>query len=72
MSARSVLVSLLAMLVSGCGVFHRLFVLAEVMMMGGLMVMMGGCVVMSGGLVMMLTCRMLRGLCHAVFLPTSP
>ncbi len=71
-SSRSVFVSLLAMFVSGCGVLLRLFVLAEVMMMGGLMVMMGRSVVMSGGLMMMLTCRRLRGLSHGIFLPTSP
>jgi predicted MFS family arabinose efflux permease len=42
------------------------------MMMGGLMMMVGGRVVMSGRLMMMLTGRMLWGLCHGVFLPTSP
>ena len=39
-----VLVSLLAMLVSRVGVLLRVFVLAEVMMMGGLMMMMRGSV----------------------------
>ena len=63
------LVSLLAMFVSRFGVLLRLFVLAKVMMMGGLMMMMGGGVVMSGGLMMMLTGRMLRGLCHGAFPP---
>ncbi len=72
MGGRGALVRLLAMFVSRFGVLLRLFVLAEIMMMGGLMVMMGGCVVMSGCLMMMLTGRMLRGLCHCVFLPTSP
>ncbi len=71
-SSRGVLVCLLAMLVSRFSVLHCLFVLAEIMMMGGLMVMMGGCVVMSGRLMMMLTGRMLRGFCHGVFLPTGP
>ena len=47
---RGVLVSLLAMFVSRFGVLLRVFVLAEVMVMGGLMMMMRGSVVMSGGL----------------------
>jgi hypothetical protein len=38
----------------------RLFVLAEFVMMGRLMVMMRGGVVVSGGVVVMLTRRMLR------------
>ena len=62
---RAVLVSLLAVLVSHFGVFLRLFVLAKIVMMGGLMMMVGGRVVMSGCLMMMLTGRMLWGLCHA-------
>jgi hypothetical protein len=70
-SGRGVLVSLLAMFVSRFGMSLRVFVLAEVMMMGGLMVMMGGSVVISRGLMMMLTGRMLRGLCHGAFLPTG-
>jgi hypothetical protein len=61
---RGVLVPLLAMFVSRFCVLLRLFVLAEVMMMGGLMMMMGGSVVISCGLMMVLTCRMLWGLCH--------
>ena len=65
-SSRGVLVCLLPMLVSRFGVLLCLFVLAEIMMMGGLMVMMGGCMVMSGRLKMMLTGRMLRGFCHGV------
>jgi hypothetical protein len=69
---RAVLVSMLAMLVRRFGVLLRLLVLAKVMMMGGLVMMMGGGVVMSGGLMMMLARRMLRGLCHDVFLPTGP
>jgi hypothetical protein len=63
-SGRGVLVSLLAMFVSRFGMPLRVFVLADVMMMGGLMMMMGGSVVISRGLMMMLTGRMLRGLCH--------
>ena len=52
------------MFVSRVGVLLPLFVLAEIVMMGGLMMMMCGCVVMSRRLMMMLTGRMLRGLCH--------
>ena len=65
------LVSLLAMFVSRFGVLLRLFVLAEVMMMGGLMMMMGGSVVMTGRLMVILTGRMLRGLCPLRILPTG-
>ena len=65
---RGMLVCLLAMFVSRVGVLLRLFVLTKIMMVGGLM-MMRGSVVMSGGLMMMLTCRMLRGLCHGVVPP---
>ena len=68
---RRVLVCLLAMFVSRFSI-SRLFVLAKIMMMGGLMMMVRGRVVMSGCLMMMLTGRMLWGLCHGVFLPTSP
>jgi hypothetical protein len=57
---RGVLVSLLTVLVSRFGVLLRLFVLAEIVMMGGLMMMMGRGVVMCGGLMMMLAGRMLR------------
>ena len=67
-SGRGVLMSLLAVFVRGLRVFLRLLVLAEVVMMGGLMVMMRGGVVMSGGLMMMLARRMLR-LCHGVVPP---
>jgi hypothetical protein len=66
---RGVLVSLLAVLVSRFGVLLRLFVLAEVVMMGGLMMMMGRGVVMCGGLMMMLAGCMLRGLCHGASPP---
>ena len=58
------LVCLLTMSVGRFGVLVRLFVLAKIMMMGGLMMMVGGRVVMSGCLMMMLAGRMLRGLCH--------
>ena len=68
MGGRRVLVCLLAMFVSRFGVLFRLFVLAKIMMMGGLMMMVRGRVVMSGCLMMMLTGRMLWGLCHGVFL----
>ncbi|WP_422311277.1 hypothetical protein [Roseiarcus sp.] len=51
------------------GVRLGLFVLAEIVMMGGLIMMMGRGVVMSGGLMMMLAGRMLRGFCHGVFPP---
>ena len=54
----------LAMFVSRSGVFLRLFVLAEIVMMGRLMVMMRGGVVVSGRLVVMLTRWMLWCLCH--------
>jgi hypothetical protein len=64
-----VLVCVLAVLVGRFGVLLRLFVLAEIVMMGGLMMMMGRGVVMSGGLMMMLTGGMLRGLCHGAFPP---
>jgi hypothetical protein len=68
-SGRGVLVSLLAMFVSRFGVLLRVFVLADVMVMGGLMMMMRGSVVMSGSLMMMLTGQMLRGLCHSAIPP---
>jgi hypothetical protein len=68
-SGRGVLVSLLAMFMSRFGVIFRVFVLAKVMMMRGLMMMMRGGVVMRGGLMMMLTGWMLRGLCHGATPP---
>jgi hypothetical protein len=49
------------MFVSRFGVLLRLFMLANIMVMGGLMMMVSGGVVMSGGLMMMLAGRML---CH--------
>jgi hypothetical protein len=66
---RAVLVTVLAVLVSHFGVFLRLFVLAKIVMMGGLMMMVGGSVVVSRGLMMMLTGWMLGGLCHGAFPP---
>jgi hypothetical protein len=50
----------LAMFVSGGCVLLRIFMLAEIVMMGRLMVMMRGGVVVSGRLVVRLTGRMLR------------
>lgn len=54
------LVGKLAMLKSCNCMLLCLFMLAEIVMMGGLMVMMGGRVVVGGGVVVMLTCRVLR------------
>jgi hypothetical protein len=54
----------LAMFKSRSCVLLRLFVLAEIVMMGRLKVMMRGSVVVSGRLKVVLTCRMLRCLCH--------
>ena len=62
-SGRRVLVPLLAMLMRGLGVLLRLLVLADFMVMGGLMVMMGGGMVMGGCLQVMLAGRVL-GFCH--------
>ena len=62
-SGRRVLVPLLAMLMRGLGVLLRLLVLAEFIVMGGLVVMMGGGMVMGGCLQMMLAGRVL-GFCH--------
>jgi hypothetical protein len=60
-----------AMFVSGLGMRLRLILLANLVMMGGLMMMVGRSVMKSGGLMMMLNSRMLRRLCHAVFLPNQ-
>ena len=54
------------MFVSRSCVLLGFFVLAERVMMLGLMMMVGGCVVVSGRELMMLTSRMLRCLCHAL------
>jgi hypothetical protein len=58
--SRGMFVGELAMFVSRGRMLLRVVVLAEVVMMGRLMVMMCGGVVVSGRLVMMLTRRMLR------------
>jgi|SRR5208337_1226082 len=60
--------SLLAMLASRFGMLLRLFMLAKIVKMGGLMMVMCGRVVVCGGLMMMLTRRMLR-LCHGAIPP---
>ena len=66
--SRSMFVRELAMFDGRSCMLLRLFVLAEIVMMGRLMVMMRGGVVVSGRLVMMLTRRMLRWLCHLWYL----
>jgi hypothetical protein len=58
--SRGMFVGKLAMVVSRSGVLLRLFVLAEFVMMGRLMVMMRCRVVMTGRLKVMLTGRMLK------------
>jgi hypothetical protein len=60
LSSRGMFVGELAMFVSGGCVLLRIFMLAEIVMMGRLMVMMRGGVVVSGRLVVRLTGRMLR------------
>ena len=60
------------MFVSSVGMLFRLFFLAKLVMMGGLVMMMGGSVMVSGGLKMMLTGRMFGRLCHVVFLHNQP
>ena len=62
--SRGMFVGKLAMFESRSGVILRLFVLADIVMMGRLVVMMRGSVVVSGRLMVMLTRRMLRCLCH--------
>jgi hypothetical protein len=54
------------MLVGRVGVLLRLFVLAKIVMVGGLVMMMGSSMMMRGGLMMMLSSRMPS---HGVFLP---
>jgi hypothetical protein len=61
--------TLLAMFESGNRMLLRLFVLTEIVMMGGLMMMMGGRVLMSGSLMVMFMSRMLRGFCHSAIPP---
>ena len=58
--SRGMFVGELAMFVGRGCVLLRVFVLAEIVMMGRLMVMMRGGVVVSGRLMVMLTRRMLR------------
>ena len=67
-SGRGVLVALLAMFVSRVGVLLRLFVFSKIVMVCGLMMMMRGCVMIRSGLMMVITRRVLRGLCHGIFL----
>jgi hypothetical protein len=63
--SRGMFVGKLAMFESRRCVILRLFVLADIVMMGRLVVMMRGSVVVSGRQMVMLTRRMLRCLCHA-------
>jgi hypothetical protein len=58
--SRGMLVGELAMFVSRGSVLLGVFVLAEIVMMGRLMVMMRGGMMVSGRLVVRLTRRMLR------------
>jgi hypothetical protein len=58
--SRGMFVGELAMFMSRGRVLLRVVVLAEIVMMGRLMVMMRGGVVVSGRLMVMLTRRMLR------------
>lgn len=58
--SRGMFVGLFAMFVSRSCMLLGVFVFAEIVMMGRLMVMMRGGVVVSGRLMMMLTRRMLR------------
>jgi len=62
--SRGMFVSELAMCEGRSCVLLRLFVLAEIVMMGRLMVMVRGSVVVSGRLMVMLTRWMLQYLCH--------
>jgi len=66
--SRGVFVSKLAMLMSRSCVLFGFVVLAERVVMLGLMMMMRCGVVVSGRLMMMLTRWMLRRLCHLNFL----
>ena len=59
----------LAVLMRGGGVLLGVFMLADRMMMSGLMAMMRGGVMVSGRLMMMLGRWMLGGPCHFLFLP---
>jgi hypothetical protein len=59
----------LAVLMRGGGVLLGVFMLADRMMMSGLMAMMRGGVMVSGRLMMMLGRWKLGGPCHFLFLP---
>ena len=67
--SRGMFVGKLAMFESRSCVILRLFVLAEIVMMGRLMVMVRGSVVVSGRLMVMLTRWMLHYLCHFTLTP---
>jgi hypothetical protein len=67
-SGRRMFMALLAVLMRDSSVFLGLFVLALIMVMGGLMVVVGGGVMVGGSLMVMLARRMLSHLC---FLPLS-
>ena len=58
------LMRLFAVLVSHGRVLLRLFVFADLVMVGGLMVMMRGGMMVSGGVMMMLARGMFRRLSH--------
>jgi hypothetical protein len=64
----AVAVRVLAMIESRGGVLPGLFVVAVIVVMGGLAVVMGRGFMLRGRLVMMLTGRVLFFLCHAWFL----
>ena len=67
--SRSMFVRELAMFDGRSCMLLRLFVLAEIVMMGRLMVMVRGSVVVSGRLMVMLTRWMLHYLCHFTLTP---
>jgi hypothetical protein len=67
-SGRRVLVGKIAVFLGRHGVCFRVFVLADLVMMGGLMVMMRSGMVMSGGGMMMRARRMFRRLRHILVL----
>jgi hypothetical protein len=66
---RGMFVRELAMFDGRSRVLLRLFVLAEIVMMGRLMVMVRCSVVVSGRLMVMLTRWMLQCLCHLMLTP---
>jgi len=67
--SRGMFVGEFAMFESGSCVLFHLFVLAEIVMMGRLMVMVSCSVVVSGRLMVMLTRWMLQYLCHFTLTP---